>query len=354
MCQQTTRNCYKDLSQKCGQLHTQECSACLCATSPDAELYPLQVQDCTLLLPLGLEPSNFFRAQTGSMRLSGETCASERKATAAVDALRAAVKRGQATASQDLSHRVSPVIQLCSILPALPACSSQRSSAAHLAWLQLTRDAKLKQATCSPSTENAMLQVEQLLFYSTWSCHIDGLQLDRARAGAEAEAPAEAPGEALQQGSTASGQQTCTVSTDTDPPGEAASDASAEGGTAPPGVKASRLDSQGVKATMLEPLSVKAKLTLSRLPKDPQLAAADAAVSLGPISGRLTHQQTQELQQALEQLAGQPAESAQASSSQATEGAGRGSAVQVSSHICVGCVQLWHCQIFWAGIEAVP
>ena len=194
-----------------------------------------------------------------------------------------------------------------------------------------------------------MVQVEQLLFYSTWSCHIGGLQLDRAAAGAgaeaeaeaEAEASAEAPNEALPQGSTASGQQTCRVSTDTGLAGEAPSDAPAEGGKAPPGAKASRLDAKSVKATMLEPLSVKAKLALSRLPMDPQLAAADAAVSLGPISGRLTHQQTLELQRALDQLAGQPAVPAQARSSQATEGAGRGSAVQVSSHVCVVCVQLW-------------
>ena len=338
-------------------MQTHKCSVCLCATSLEAELCHLQVQDCILLLPLGLEQPGFFRAQTGSMRLSGETCASEQKVTAAVDALKAAVRKGQATVSQDLIHQVSPVIQLCSILP---ACSSQQNTTAHFARLQLTRDARVQQGACSPSIEDAMLQVEQLLFYSTWSCHIGGLQLDRAaagaRAGAEAgaEAAAEAPDEALQQGSTASGQQTCRGSTDTDLPGEAPSDAPAEGGTAPPGVKANRLDSHSVEATMLEPLSVKAKLTLSRLPKDPQLAAADAAVSLGPISGRLTHQQTLEFQRAVEQLAGQPAAPAQASSSQATEGAGRGSAVQVSGHACANCVQLWHCQLFWAGIEAVP
>ena len=193
-----------------------------------------------------------------------------------------------------------------------------------------------------------MLQVEQLLFYSTWSCHVGGLQLDMAMAGAgagagaeaEAEAPDEAPDKALQQGSIASGQQTCRVSTDTDLPGEAPSDASNEGGTAPPTVKVNRLNPQSVKATMLEPLIVKAKLTLSRLLKDPQLAAADAAVSLGPISGRLTRQQTLEVQQALEQLTTQPLALAQASSSQVTAGAGRGSTVQVSSDVYVGCVQL--------------
>ena len=160
-----------------------------------------------------------------------------------------------------------------------------------------------------------MLQVEQLLFYSTWSCHIGGLQLDRATtraaAGAGVGAEAEAPEEALQQGSTAV-----------------------------PSVKANRLESQSVKATMLEPLIVRAKLTLCRLLKDPQLAAADAAVSLGPISGRLTHQQTLELQQALEQLAGQPAAPAQASSNDTTEGAGKGSAVQVSSRSCLSEIQL--------------
>ena len=128
------------LSPRSVQLHTQKCSVCLCATSLDAEHCHLQVQDCILLLPLGLEQSGFFRAQTGSMRLSGETCASEQKVNAAVDALKAAVKKRQAAASQDLIHRVSPVIQLCSILPALPACSSQRSSAAHSARLQLTGD----------------------------------------------------------------------------------------------------------------------------------------------------------------------------------------------------------------------
>ena len=195
-----------------------------------------------------------------------------------------------------------------------------------------------------------MLQVEQLLFYSTWSCHIGGLQLDRAGAGAgagaEAEAPAETADEALQQGNTASGQQTCRVSTDTDLPDEAPSDVPDEGGTAPQSVKCNRPGFQSVKATMLEPLVVRAKLALSRLLKDPQLAAADAAVSLGPISGRLTQQQTLELQQALEQLTGQPAAPDKASSNLATEGAGRGSAVQVSSHVCVGCVQLWHGQLF--------
>ena len=137
VCQQTTRICYKALSR---QLHTKNCSVCLRATSRIAELCHLQVQDCILLLPLGLEHSGFFRAQTGSMRLSGETCASEQKVTAAVDALQAAVTKGQPTASQDLIHQVSPVIQLCTILPALPACSSQCSSSAHFARLQLTAD----------------------------------------------------------------------------------------------------------------------------------------------------------------------------------------------------------------------
>lgn len=145
-CQQTIRNCYKASSQKSGQLHTQLCSVCLCATSLDAELCHLQVQDCILLLPLGRKQSGFFRAQTGSMRLSGETCASEQKVAAAVDALKVAVNKGQAAALQDLIHRVGPVIRLCSIFPALPACSSQDSSANHFARLQLTRDPSVEQA----------------------------------------------------------------------------------------------------------------------------------------------------------------------------------------------------------------